>query len=208
MCPPSTANRAVYSSRREFPVRGSHRASNNLYSTYGGSSSTGRAPDCGSGRCGFDSRLPPHNYDSMKILARTVLVLTLISLYGCGNQPTTPALTGTWAFTLTPNGSSQAIQATASLTQLNNSLFGPVTLTENGTACGTTAQMTGTVSGITLLLKLTQSGSTVSFNGKASGGYPVTSYASGSYSASSGPCLQSGSGTWSAFLEANGSSSF
>src|SRR5579864_524424 len=25
----------------------------------GGSSSTGRAPDCGSGRCGFDSRLPP-----------------------------------------------------------------------------------------------------------------------------------------------------
>src|SRR5580658_4057583 len=27
--------------------------------TRGGSSSTGRAPDCGSGRCGFDSRLPP-----------------------------------------------------------------------------------------------------------------------------------------------------
>ncbi len=26
---------------------------------YGGSSSTGRAPDCGSGRCGFDSQLPP-----------------------------------------------------------------------------------------------------------------------------------------------------
>src|SRR5579872_5783065 len=28
----------------------------------GGSSSTGRAPDCGSGRCGFDSRLPPQKY--------------------------------------------------------------------------------------------------------------------------------------------------
>ena len=27
----------------------------------GGSSSTGRAPDCGSGRCGFDSRLPPQH---------------------------------------------------------------------------------------------------------------------------------------------------
>ena len=28
--------------------------------TRGGSSSIGRAPDCGSGRCGFNSRLPPH----------------------------------------------------------------------------------------------------------------------------------------------------
>src|SRR5438874_11321175 len=27
----------------------------------GGSSSTGRAPDCGSDGCGFDSRLPPHS---------------------------------------------------------------------------------------------------------------------------------------------------
>src|SRR5438270_7255608 len=29
--------------------------------SYGGSSSTGRAPDCGSGRCGFDSHLPPQS---------------------------------------------------------------------------------------------------------------------------------------------------
>jgi hypothetical protein len=33
---------------------------------YGGSSSTGRAPDCGSGRCGFDSRLPPQSFNKLQ----------------------------------------------------------------------------------------------------------------------------------------------
>ncbi len=31
----------------------------------GGNSSTGRAPDCGSDGCGFDSRFPPQNYSSV-----------------------------------------------------------------------------------------------------------------------------------------------
>ena len=30
----------------------------------GGNSSTGRAPDCGSDGCGFDSRFPPQNFPS------------------------------------------------------------------------------------------------------------------------------------------------
>ena len=29
---------------------------------YGGCSSIGRAPDCGSGRCGFESHYPPHKF--------------------------------------------------------------------------------------------------------------------------------------------------
>jgi hypothetical protein len=32
----------------------------------GGNSSTGRAPDCGSDGCGFDSRFPPQNFPSPK----------------------------------------------------------------------------------------------------------------------------------------------
>src|SRR5437773_630307 len=33
----------------------------------GGSSSTGRAPDCGSDGCGFDSRLPPQHLKHLRI---------------------------------------------------------------------------------------------------------------------------------------------
>jgi len=146
----------------------------------------------------------------MKIFLRIALVVLLGLLNGCGNSPVLPPLTGTWSFTLTPTGSpSDVIQATVALTQLGNSVFGPVTLTGNGAACGTTAMMSGTVNGVALSLQLTQSQSTLKFTGKATGGYPLTTYASGKYTASSGPCLQNGgTGTWSAFLEANGSSSF
>ena len=38
---------------------------------YGGCSSIGRAPDCGSGRCGFESHYPPHKkkgYQSVSFL--------------------------------------------------------------------------------------------------------------------------------------------
>src|SRR5579872_2081965 len=49
----------------------------------GGSSSTGRAPDCGSGRCGFDSHLPPHplaRHQSNNVPVENVfLVLMVIS---------------------------------------------------------------------------------------------------------------------------------
>src|SRR6266513_1212994 len=34
----------------------------------GGSSSTGRAPDCGSDGCGFDSRLPPQYFSQLATL--------------------------------------------------------------------------------------------------------------------------------------------
>ena len=146
----------------------------------------------------------------MKSIVRIALVVVLGLLNGCGSAPVLPPLTGTWAFTLTPTGSpSDVIQATVALTQLGNSVFGPVTLTGNGAACGATAMMSGTVNGVALSLQLTQSQSTLTITGKATGGYPLTSYASGKYTASSGPCLQNGgTGTWSAFLESNNSSSF
>ena len=145
----------------------------------------------------------------MKIIVRIALLVVLGLLNGCGSAPSLP-MNGTWLFTLTPTGSpADVIQATVALTQLNNSVFGPVTLTGNGAACGTTAMMSGTVNGPVLSLQLTQSQSKLSFTGKTTGGSPTTTYASGKYSATSGQCLQNGgTGTWSAFLEANGSSSF
>jgi len=146
----------------------------------------------------------------MKSIVRIALVVVLGLLNGCGSAPPLPPMTGTWAFTLTPTGSpSEVIQATVALTQLGDSVFGPVTLTGNGAACGTNAMMSGTVNGVALSLQLTQSQSTLSFTGKATGGYPLTSYASGKYTATSGQCLQNGgTGTWSAFLESSNSSSF
>jgi len=144
----------------------------------------------------------------MKNIVLMVLVATLGFLNGCGSSTSLPTMTGTWVFTLTPQASpSNVIQATAMLTQISDSVFGQVTLTGNGTACGTTAMMSGIVNGNALALHLTQAQSTLTFTGKASASF--TSSASGTYTATTGKCLQNGgTGTWSAFLVPNNSSSF
>lgn len=144
----------------------------------------------------------------MKSKVCIALVVVLGFLNGCSSAPPL-ALAGTWVFTLTPSdASSGVIQATVPLTQFGNSIFGPVTLTGNGTSCGTTAMMSGTVNGDALSLQLTQSQSTLSLTGTATGGPPLTYNASGKYTATTGQCLQNGgAGTWSAFLAANSTSS-
>jgi hypothetical protein len=138
----------------------------------------------------------------MKSIVRFALLLALGFLNGCGSgQTPLPSLTGTWVFTLTPaNSPSDVIQATAALTQLNNNvLLGQVTLKGSGTSCGTQAQMTGSLSGNSLVLQLTQSPSELILKGTATTALTVN--ASGAYTASSGRCLQDGgSGTWTAFL--------
>lgn len=145
----------------------------------------------------------------MKSIPRIALFLFLAFLGGCSSTPPL-FLGGTWAFTIIPSDSSSAvIQATVEFTQLGNSIFGPVTFSGNGTSCGTQAMMSGTVNGDALSLQLTQSQSTLTFQGMATGGPPLTYYASGKYTATTGNCLQNGgTGTWSAFLEANNASSF
>src|ERR1700685_4477252 len=138
----------------------------------------------------------------MKSLVCFVLVVALGFLNGCGSgQTPLPSLTGTWLFSLTPaNSPSNVIQATAALTQLNNNiLLGQVTLKGSGTSCGTQAQMTGSLSGNSLILQLTQSPSELILKGTATTALTVN--ASGTYTASSGQCLQNGgAGNWSAFL--------
>ena len=132
----------------------------------------------------------------------------LFFLAGCGST-VPPQLTGTWAFKLTPSGSSNTIQFTATLTQVNNSLYGPVTLTGDAASCNEQAQMSGTVSGNALNLEVTQYSNALDLQGTATGGVPTTTAASGKYAATSGPCIQNGgSGTWTAVLEPSDSSSF
>jgi hypothetical protein len=125
-------------------------------------------------------------------------------LNGCGSGTSPlPTLTGKWVFTMTPaNSPSDVIQASGALTQLpNNVLLGQVTL-QGGTSCGTLAQMTGTVNGNTLVLQLTQSPGKLSLKGTATTSLTVN--ASGTYTATSGQCLQNGgSGTWTAFLSSS-----
>jgi hypothetical protein len=135
----------------------------------------------------------------MKNVARITLVLALSFLSGCNPSPN-PAMTGTWLFALTSSGSpSEVIQATANLTQLGNTIIGQVTLSGNGASCGTTASMSGTVKGNNLTLQLVQLQSTIEFTGTAN--LAFTS-ASGTYTATAGPCLQDGGGgSWSASPE-------
>jgi len=142
----------------------------------------------------------------MKNITRIVLVVALGFLNGCGTT-TNNTVTGTWTFTLTPTSPpSQAIQITADLTQINNSFFGQVTLTGNATACGTTAQMSGTVHGNALSLEITQAQTTITLTGKTNS---TLSSSSGTFAATSGQCILSGgTGTWSGFLQAHNTSSF
>ncbi|MGA8154293.1 MAG: hypothetical protein WB952_25330 [Terriglobales bacterium] len=135
----------------------------------------------------------------MKTLVRTALILVFGFVTGCNPSPN-PALSGTWAFTLTPIDSpSEPIQATAVLTQLGDNVTGQVTLTGSNSSCGSTATMTGTVKGNALALQLTQSQSALSFTGQANVAFTS---ASGTYSATTGTCLQNvGPGNWSAVLD-------
>jgi hypothetical protein len=144
----------------------------------------------------------------MKLAIRLALLLCLGLLLGCSSTPPL-FLGGNWVFTITPsNSSSGAFQATAELTQLRNSIFGPVTFTGNGSSCSAPAMISGTVNGDQLSVQLTQSQSTLKLTGVVAGGPPVAYNASGKYTATTGDCLQSGgAGTWSGFLSAKSSDS-
>jgi hypothetical protein len=145
----------------------------------------------------------------MKKVVWMLWVVGVLLLNGCGNSTTPPQLNGNWAFTLKPSGTSNVIQFTATLTQVNNSLYGPVTLAGNAASCNEQAQISGSVSGNALNLEVTQYSNALDLQGTTTGGAPTTTAASGKYAASSGPCIQNGgSGTWSAVLEPNDSSSF
>lgn len=134
----------------------------------------------------------------MENIVRTISVVVLVPLIGCGSP--NPAMTGSWLFTLTPDGSSSdVILGTANLTQNGSQITGPITLTGNGTVCGSTATMSGTLEGTTLTLQIVQLQSIIQLTGSTN--LAFTS-ASGTFiEMVGGACLQNpGIGTWSALL--------
>jgi len=144
---------------------------------------------------------------NMKDIARIVLVVALGFLNGCGSSSQNFTMTGTWVFSLKPAASpSQVIQLTADLTQINDTFFGQVTLTGEAASCGINAQMSGTVNGNTVAIQILQNQTTLTFKGKTN---DTLNSSAGSYTATSGQCIQNGgTGTWSGFLKPPNSSSF
>ena len=111
-----------------------------------------------------------------------------------------PAMTGTWLLALIPNDDSSAgFELTANLTEVGNQITGTVSLTGSAAACGSSASISGNVTGNTITLQLTQPESTIDFSGTANLAFTAVS---GTYTAAAGSCIQNGGfGSWSAALD-------
>ena len=128
-----------------------------------------------------------------------VLSMVLISCVSACQYPSSAAMTGTWAFTLT-SGGSPVIIATASLSQSGNQISGPVSLNSGNSACGTQATVTGNIQGTSLTLQIVQAQSQAFLNGTTNQAFTS---ATGTYSTGgAGACFGSGTyGSWSAFFQ-------
>jgi hypothetical protein len=138
-------------------------------------------------------------WSKMNKILRTVLILALGSLAGCGNS-SNPAMTGNWLFAFTPlNSSSVVLQFTAKLTQEGSQITGQISLSGNAATCGTAASMQGTIMGNSLNLQFNQLDSTINLSGTVN---PEFTAATGTYTGAAGSCLLDGGiGSWSAALE-------
>jgi|SRR5579862_16457 len=143
----------------------------------------------------------------MKVTIRLAVLMSFGFLLGCSSSPPL-FLGGNWVFTITPsNSAAAAFQATGVLTQLGNSLFGPVTLRPTSSTCNAPAMVSGTINGNQLSVQLSQSQSTLNLSGEVTGGPPVAYSVSGKYTATTGACLQDGgTGTWSGVTSGNNAS--
>jgi hypothetical protein len=129
------------------------------------------------------------------------LLLILVfagSIPGC-QYPSSAAMSGTWAFTLT-SANSPVIIATASLTQSGSQISGPVTLNSGNSVCGTQGTITGSIQGTSLTLQIVQFQSQAFLNGSTNQAFTS---ANGTYSTGgAGTCFGSGTfGSWSAFFQ-------
>src|SRR5215831_16646392 len=128
-----------------------------------------------------------------------LLILVLAgSIPGC-QYPSSAAMSGTWAFTLT-SANSPVIIVTTSLTQSGNQISGPVTLNSGNSACGTQGTITGNIQGNSLTLQIVQFQSQAFLNGTTNQAFTS---ANGTYTTGgAGTCFGSGTfGSWSAFFQ-------
>ena len=135
---------------------------------------------------------------NVRFLLQALVALVTCSIPGC-QYPSSSAMSGTWAFTLT-SANSPVIIVTASLAQKGNQISGPVSLNTGNSVCGTQGTITGNIQGNSLTLQIVQFQSQAFLNGTTNQAFTS---ATGTYTTGgAGTCFGSGSfGSWSAFFQ-------
>jgi len=141
--------------------------------------------------------------------AGTLALLALVGLYsiqnGCGYaaSPTssssgaastpTPAvnIAGDWSFATTSSKSTTQSTIAGNIVQSGSSISASLNI--QGSPCGTTASLSGSVSAMAVTASMIESGQTVTLAGTVAAD---AKSASGTYSAPAGGCLNGDSGTW------------
>lgn len=133
-----------------------------------------------------------------RLCSLVIVLLLACSMLSC-QYPSSAAMSGTWAFTLT-SANSPVIIVTASLTQSGNQISGPVSLNSGNTACGTQGTISGNIQGTSLTLQIVQFQSQAFLNGTSNQAFTS---ATGTYTTGgAGACFGSGAfGSWSAFFQ-------
>jgi hypothetical protein len=129
------------------------------------------------------------------------VVLLCGCLAGCGSSATN--LTGNWQFTFKSSASGNTYTGTALITQggyvnsLGSGIEGAVTGTVNlaHDPCATTAPLSGTISGLSVIITLTQATQPVSLTGSVNAAFTAMS---GTYAAALGGCTAGDFGSWTA----------
>ena len=133
-----------------------------------------------------------------RLIFQALIALITCFILAC-QYPSSSAMSGTWAFTLT-SANSPVIIVTASLTQKGNQISGPVSLNVGNSVCGTQGTITGNIQGNSLTLQIAQFQSQAFLNGTTNQAFTS---ATGTYTTGgAGTCFGSGSfGSWSAFFQ-------
>lgn len=123
-------------------------------------------------------------------------------LAGCGSGPD---LSGNWQFTFKSSANGNTYTGTASITQssvpVNSTGAGGLERMVTGTMnfandpCGTTAPLSGTISGSNVIFTATEGGQWVSFTGNVNAAFTAMS---GNYTAPLGGCTVGDFGSWAA----------
>jgi hypothetical protein len=120
-------------------------------------------------------------------------------LAGCGSAP---SLTGNWQFTLKSSVNGNTYTGTASIQQTSGTVGSeggsdPVSGTVNlsNAPCGTAAPLSGTISGSSVVLTITEGGHPISLTGSVNAAFTAMS---GDYTESYGGCTNGDFGSWAA----------
>jgi hypothetical protein len=120
-------------------------------------------------------------------------------LAGCGSSN----LSGNWQFTLKSASTGNTYTGTASITQATNTVgsIGGHSDTLTGTLnfandpCATAAQLSGTITGASVVLSFTEGSQPVSLTGTVNSGFTAMS---GTYTSAFGGCMSADFGSWTA----------